>query len=119
MRIGEVALDTEGIGVRIRSGAGVLPGIPAEVCLPASALRNLHVVIDGPAREMTVALSGVLKPKGEHIGCWVNPDTGLVLIDTTIDGEGACRYICSFRLGRQFDLHGGSTHGDSEIKSLI
>ena len=78
-----------GIGVRVRSGARVLPGIPAEVCLPAAALRRLHVVFDYPARRMTVALPGFLTGRGEPVACRVNPETGLFLVEATIEGETA------------------------------
>lgn len=87
MSIGGVALATEGVGVRVRPGTWVQRGIPAEAFLPASALRNLHVVLDYPAREMTVAPPGVLTPRGEPVACRVNPDTGLFLVEATIDGE--------------------------------
>jgi hypothetical protein len=85
--IGGMALEMTGIGVRVRSGGWVMPGIPAELCLPAGALRRLHVVLDYPARQMTVALPGVLTPRGEAIACRVNSETGLFLIEAVIDGE--------------------------------
>jgi len=87
MSIGGVPLMTEGVAVRVRPGTWVQHGIPAEVCLPASALRGLHVVFDGPRREMTVAPSGVLTPRGEPVACRVNPDTGLFMIEAVVDGE--------------------------------
>ncbi len=87
VQIGDLVLDMEGIGVRVRSGDQVMPGIPAEVCLPAAALRRLHVVFDYPARRMTVALPGVLTARGEPVACRVNPETGLFLVEAVIEGE--------------------------------
>ncbi len=87
MSIGGVALTSDGVGVQVRAGTRVLNGIPAELVLPASALRGLHVVFDGPAREMTVARPGVLTPRGEPVPCRVNPETGLLMIEATVDGE--------------------------------
>jgi hypothetical protein len=87
MAIGGVALTTDGVGVRVRPGTWVQNGVPAEMFLPASALRGLHVVFDGPARQMTVAPPGVLTPHGEPVPCRVNPETGLLMIEATVEGE--------------------------------
>jgi len=87
MSIGGVVLTSEGIEVRVRPGTWVQNGVPAEMFLPANALRDLHVVFDGPARQMTVAPPGVLTPRGEAVPCRVNPDTGLLMIEATVDGE--------------------------------
>jgi len=61
--------------------------VPAEAGLPASALRHDHVVFDYPARRLTVARPGVLEPRGVAIPCRVSPETGLFMIDATLDGE--------------------------------
>jgi len=87
MSIGGVALTAEGIEVRVRSGTWVQNGVPAEMFLPASALRNLHIVFDGPGRQMTLAPPGVLTPRGEPVPCRVNRETGLVMIEATVAGE--------------------------------
>jgi hypothetical protein len=61
--------------------------VVAEAMLPASALRRHHLVLDYPARRMTVAHPGALRPRGAAIPCRVNPDTGLLLVDATVDGR--------------------------------
>jgi len=80
-------LDLEGIKLRVHPGTQVRPGVPAEVCLPASALRHDHVVFDYPERRLTVARPGTLEPRGVAIPCRVNPETGLFMIHATLDGE--------------------------------
>jgi hypothetical protein len=87
VHLGGVALDMSGVGVRIRAGVRPFQGIPAEINLPASALRTLHVVLDGPAEELTVAAPGILLSRGAPLPCRVNPETGLLLVEASIDGE--------------------------------
>ena len=87
MRIGGIALDTEGMNVSVRAGRFARPGVQADCVLPARCLRRLHVVFDYPARRLTVARPGVLRPRGTAVPCRINPETGLIMVDTTIDGE--------------------------------
>jgi hypothetical protein len=87
MRVGGVALDTEGMTVAVRAGRVALPGIQAECTIAPRCLRRLHVVFDYPARRLTLARPGTLKPSGTQIPCRVNPDTGLFMIETVVDGE--------------------------------
>jgi hypothetical protein len=86
MRLGSITLDSDGLVTRIRDGARVLPGLPAEACLPARALRRLCVVFDYPARRLTVARPGTLAPRGTAVPCRVNPGTGLFMITAELDG---------------------------------
>jgi hypothetical protein len=87
LRIGGLQLDVTGIATRVKRGSRVMPGVPAEVHLPASALRHDQVVLDFPARRFTVARPGTLHPRGTAIPCRVNPQTGLLMITATVDGE--------------------------------
>ncbi len=87
VRLGGMALDLDGIRTRIRPGAVVLPGVTAEACLPAAALRHHHVVFDYPARRLTVAQPGFLRPRGIGLACRVNAVTGLVMITAIADGD--------------------------------
>jgi hypothetical protein len=87
MRIRGMSLDMQGMTTEILPGAGLLPGVPAEANVPASALRHDHVVFDYPARRLTVARPGVLKPHGLAIPCAVNAETGLFQVEATLDGE--------------------------------
>ena len=87
MSLGGIALDTSGMNLAVRSGRFALPGVQAECVLPARCLRRLHVVFDYPARQLTVALPGALTPLGTAVPCRVNPETGLFMVEATIEGE--------------------------------
>ena len=87
MRLGGLPLHTEGIAVKVSPGKGLLPGVPAEATLPASALRHDHVVFDYPARRLTIGRPGALKPRGVALPCRVNAQTGLFLVAAVLDGE--------------------------------
>jgi hypothetical protein len=92
LRLGGLELDMTGIATRILPGAGVLPGVPAEAGLPASALRHSHVVFDYPAMQFRVARPGVFKPKGRAVPCQVNAETGLFHVTVIVESR-------TFRLG--------------------
>ncbi|MDD5563771.1 MAG: PDZ domain-containing protein [Thermoanaerobaculaceae bacterium] len=87
MRLGGVSLATDGVTTRIRPGPRVMPGVPAEANLPASALRHGRVVFDYPARRLTYATAGARRPRGVAVPCRVNAATGLVQVAATIAGE--------------------------------
>ncbi len=87
LRLGGLELDMAGVATRVLPGAGVLPGVPAEAGLPASALRHDHVVFDYPAKRLTVARPGSMKPWGLAVPCKANAETGLLQVSVKIDGE--------------------------------
>jgi hypothetical protein len=87
MRVGGIALDTEGMTVAVRAGRVALPGIQAECTIAPRCLRRLHVVFDYPARRLTLARPGVLKPSGAPMPCRVSPETGLFMLETVVDGQ--------------------------------
>ena len=86
MRFGTIALDHEGLVTRVRNGNAVLPGLPAEACLPARALRRLCAVFDYPASRLTLGRPGAFAPRGTRLPCRVNPETGLPMVTATLDG---------------------------------
>ena len=87
VRLGGLTLDSTRTPLRVSPGDHVMLGVSAEVHLPASVLRHLHVVFDYPASRLTAAKPGSLKPRGVPVPCRVNRETGLLLVDTTFDGE--------------------------------
>lgn len=87
LRLGGVLLDVEGMTLSVRPSKSPLPGIEAECVLPPRCLRRLHVVFDYPARQLSLARPGVLIPRGIAVPCRVNPDTGLFMVEATIEGE--------------------------------
>jgi hypothetical protein len=87
MRLGGIALETEGMTVSVFPGRFARPGVQAACVLPARALRRLHLVFDYPGKTLIVARPGVLKPAGTPVPIKLNPDTGLVLVEAEIEGE--------------------------------
>ncbi|MCX6558239.1 MAG: hypothetical protein NTW95_12555 [Candidatus Aminicenantes bacterium] len=87
MSLGGIPLAVEGMNLSVRRGRFAIPGVEAECVLPARCLRRLHVVFDYPAHRLTVALAGVLAPVGTAVPCRVNPETGLFMVEATLDGE--------------------------------
>ena len=87
LRFGGLSVPTEGIRTEVLPGDTVWHGVPADFNLPASLLRNEHLVLDYPARRLTVARPGVLKPEGAAIPCRVNTETGLFMVTAVLDGD--------------------------------
>lgn len=87
LSLGGVPLDNEGMKLSVRPGRYAIPGVRAECVLPPRCLRRLHVVFDYPAQKLTVALPGTLKPRGTAVSCRVHPDTGLFMVEATLEGE--------------------------------
>ncbi|MBE0665734.1 MAG: hypothetical protein IH584_07895, partial [Candidatus Aminicenantes bacterium] len=87
LNLGGIQLDTKDMKLSVRPGPLARPGVQAECVLPARCLRRLHVVFDYPARTLTVARPGKLSPRGTAVPCRVNPETGLFMVEATIDGE--------------------------------
>ncbi len=86
VHLGAFPLPVTGVQVLVRASRTVHEGVDAELNLPASMLRGLHVVLDYPGRRMTVARPGVLTPRGAEVPCLVNPDTGLFQVTAVVDG---------------------------------
>ncbi len=87
LRLGGMPLAVEGMKLSVHPGRLARPGVQAECVLPARCLRRLHVVFDYPGRQLTVARPGVLTPRGAAVPCRINPETGLFMVETTLDGE--------------------------------
>ncbi len=87
LRLAGMPLDLRGVPVHIARGPHALAAIGAEVQLPANALHHHHVVLDYPARSMTIAPPGALRPRGAAVPCRVNAATGLFMIEARLDGE--------------------------------
>jgi hypothetical protein len=58
-----------------------------EATLPSGILQNYLVVLDYGKATLTLALPGKSKPDGIAIPAQVNPNTGLISIDASIDGH--------------------------------
>jgi hypothetical protein len=62
-------------------------GIPAEINIPSTVLRNYDVLINYPGREFTIAQPGTLKFKGVTAKVIVNAGTGLVQVPSQIENK--------------------------------
>jgi hypothetical protein len=62
-------------------------GIPAEINIPSTVLRNSDVLINYPGREFTIAQPGTLKFKGVTAKVIVNAGTGLVQVPSQIENK--------------------------------
>jgi hypothetical protein len=87
LRLSGVPLDTAKIPAGALRGPRLRPGLLVEAQLPANLFLPYHVILDYPAKTLTVAKPGVLKPRGAPVPCRVNPETGLFLVDAVLDGE--------------------------------
>ncbi len=87
MSLGGIPLEVAAMELMVRPGRFALSGVQADCVLPAGCLRQLHVVFDYPARQLTVALPGALSPRGTAVPCRVNGETGLFMVEATINGE--------------------------------
>jgi hypothetical protein len=67
------------------SGAPLAPGLPAEINIPSTVLRNYDVLIDFPEHEFTIAQTGSLKFKGVTAKVSVNPANGLIQVPSQIE----------------------------------
>lgn len=86
LSMGGLKLDAEGLKLRVRRGDRVMPGVPAELNLPARVFLNRFVVFDYPARRLTIALPGSVQPRGFPVPCQIHPATGLVQMLVRVGG---------------------------------
>ncbi len=87
MRLDGWPLDTADVPAGVLRGPRLRPGLLVEAQLPAALFKRYHIVLDYPARRLTVAQPGVLMPRGARLPCRVNPETGLFLVEAVLDGE--------------------------------
>lgn len=65
----------------------MVPGMSAEINLPASVLRHYDVLINFPDREFTIAQPGTLKFKGISSKVLVNAENGLIEVSSQIENK--------------------------------
>ncbi len=58
-----------------------------EALLPAGVLQKYEVVIDYAHHTLTLAQPGTLKPKGAPLPIRVNENTGLIVVDISVNGQ--------------------------------
>jgi hypothetical protein len=65
----------------------VFAGKQTEGNLPATILMRYQVILDIPRRSMSLLQPGAAKTKARRTACVVQPETGMVQIEATIDGQ--------------------------------
>ena len=74
----------------------MVPGMSAEINLPASILCHYDVLVDFPDREFTVAQPGALKFKGISSKILINAGNGLIQVPSQIENK---KYNLALDLG--------------------
>src|SRR5262249_17787705 len=88
LQIGGMPLDLHSATPMVVLGASnVFAGSQTDGNLPATILMHYQLVLDIPHRSMTLAQSGAARAKGTRVACLVQPKTGMVQIEATIDGK--------------------------------
>jgi hypothetical protein len=65
----------------------MVPGMSAEINLPASVLRHYDVLVDFPDREFTIAQPGTLKFRGISSKVLVNAENGLIQVPSQLENK--------------------------------
>ncbi len=71
----------------VNAASVMVPGMSAEINLPASVLRHYDVLVDFPDREFTIAQPGTLKFKGVSSKVFVNATNGLIQVPSQIENK--------------------------------
>src|SRR5215469_8358377 len=88
LRIGSMSLDLHGAATMVVLGpSNVFAGSQTDGNLPATILMHYQLALDIPHGSMTLAQSGAARAKGTRAPCLVQPKTGMVQIEATIDGK--------------------------------
>jgi hypothetical protein len=61
--------------------------LKVEAVLPASVLQHYQVVIDYRSRTLVISRAGAVAPGGVAVPFRLNPQTGLIAVDVSIDGN--------------------------------
>jgi hypothetical protein len=88
----------------VAAAAVLVPGMSAEINLPATVLRSYDVLIDFPDRKFTIAQPGTLRFQGVKTKAIVNPRNGLVQIPSQIESK---KYNLALDLGASIGFLSG------------
>lgn len=87
VQIGGVSLDLQNVKPMVILGQqNLFPGSQTEGNLPATILMHYQVVLDIPHRTLSLLQPGT-KAKGQRTACLVQPQTGMIQIEASIDGK--------------------------------
>jgi len=86
MKISLTAVKAAHIPLKPVSAASVMvPGMSAEINLPAPVLRNYDVVVSFPDREFTIGVPGSVRFQGVSAKVLVNAESGLIQVPSEIE----------------------------------
>jgi hypothetical protein len=80
----------------VAAAAVMAPGMPAEINIPSSILRNYDVLVDFPESEFTIAQPGVIKFQGVSSKVEINRENGLIQVLSEIENK---KYNLALDLG--------------------
>jgi hypothetical protein len=88
IRIGDIPLDLNGIRSRVLfDPKWIFASIHIDATVPSTILKQFHVIIDYPAKTLTLAYPGSIKPKGRKVQSAISSKTGIVQIDALAGGD--------------------------------
>jgi hypothetical protein len=88
MKISLANIEEVRIPLKPVSAASVMvPGMSAEINIPASVLRHYEVLVNFPDREFTIAQPGTFKFKGVSSKVLINAENGLIQVPTQIENK--------------------------------
>ncbi|HEY6249262.1 MAG TPA: PDZ domain-containing protein [Candidatus Angelobacter sp.] len=102
VQIGGMALDLQSARpMAVPASSNVFAGSQTEGNLPATILMHYQVVLDIPRRSLTLIQAGAQRPKGKRVSCLVQPTTGMVQMEATIDGQ---KYTLALDSGSPYSM---------------
>lgn len=103
LEIGGVAVPLAGVNeaLIVPGRGGIGPGLPADINLPSTVLRRLDLLIDYPARRLTLGPPGTVPLPGVRLPVTVNPSNGLIQVPVQIAGT---RHHLGLDLGASITL---------------
>jgi len=88
VRIGGMPLNFEGVRTRVMlEPHWLFSAMHNDANLPSMVLKHYRIVFDYPKLQLTIAEPGSLQPRGIRAPAAINPETGIVQIDASIDDE--------------------------------
>src|SRR5271157_313063 len=105
MKIPLTAVKEVKIPLKPVAGAAVMfPGMPAEINIPSTILRNYDVLIDFPGHQFSIAQPGGLKFNGVPAKVSVNLQNGLIQVPSQIENK---KYSLALDLGSSISFLSG------------
>ncbi len=115
IRIGGKDLDPGGESIHVKfQPYWLFTTMQSDGNLPPSLLKKYHIVFDYPRRRLTIADPGKIKPRGNASPASIHPQTGIVQLDASIEGNSysfaldmgaSYSYISEAKLAELLTLH--------------